>query len=73
MKAENLTTASDSFAIFFNELREAHKDAVHSGNDFAEIALFSLIEEAVKLQTKLNRVKAAAIQPQTTHPKAKIK
>jgi hypothetical protein len=62
MKTENLMKACDSFAFFFSELREAHTDAVHSGNDFAEIALFSLIEDAAKMQTKLERVKDAAMQ-----------
>ena len=60
MKTENLTKASDSFDFFFSELREAHTDAVNSGNQFAEIALFSLIESAAKMQTKLARVKEAA-------------
>ena len=60
MKTENLTKACDSFDFFFSELREAHTDAVNSENQFAEVALFSLIEEAVAMQTKLNRVRDAA-------------
>lgn len=52
--------ACDSFDFYFAELREAHTDAVHSGNDFAEIALFSLIEQAAKMHAKLARVKDAA-------------
>lgn len=60
MKTENLTKACDSFDFFFSELREAHTDAVNSDNQFAEIALFSLIESAAKMQTKLARVKEAA-------------
>jgi len=55
MKTENLTRACDSFDLFFKELREAHTDAVNSENQFAEIALFSLIESAAKMQTKLAR------------------
>jgi hypothetical protein len=63
MKTENLMKACDSFAFFFSELREAHTDAVNSDNQFAEIAMFSLIEDAAKMQTKLERVKDAAMQP----------
>jgi hypothetical protein len=62
MKTENLTKAYHSFDFFFQELREAHTDAVNSENQFAEIALFSLIEEAVKLQTKLSVIREAAAQ-----------
>lgn len=54
--------ACDSFAFFFSELREAHTDAVNSENPFAEIAMFTLIEDAAKMQTKLARVKDAAMQ-----------
>ena len=62
MKTENLTKACDSFEFFFSELRETHTDAVHSDNNFAEIALYSLLEDTAKLKTKLNRVKDAAMQ-----------
>ena len=62
MKTENLLKCCDSFDFFFAELREAHTDAVNSENEFAEIALFSLIEEAAKMQPRLARVKDAAIQ-----------
>ncbi len=61
MKTENLMKACDSFDFFFSELREAHTDAVNSDNQFAEVALFSLIESAAKMQTKLNRIREAAI------------
>jgi hypothetical protein len=63
MKTENLNKACDSFDFFASELREAHTDAVNADNRFAEVALFSLIEDAVKLETKLKRVKEAANQP----------
>ncbi len=61
MKADNLKKACDSFDFFFSELREAHTDAVNSENQFAEVALFSLIESAAKMQTKLNRIREAAM------------
>lgn len=60
MTTENLLKACDSFNFFFSELREAHTDAVDSENQFAEIALFSMIEDAAKMQTKLNRLRDAA-------------
>ena len=60
MKTENLMKACDSFDFFFSELREAHTDAVNSGNQFAEIAVFSLIEQAAKLNNQLARLKEAA-------------
>lgn len=60
MKTENLLKACDSFDRFFSELREAHTDAVNSDNQFAEIAVFSLIEQAAKLSNQLARLKEAA-------------
>jgi hypothetical protein len=73
MKTENLMKACDSFAFFFAELREAHTDAVNSENPFAEIPLFSLIEDAAKIQTKLNRIKDAANQLVAKPKKGKSK
>ena len=60
MRTENLEKACNSFESFFGALREAHTDAVNSDNQFAEIALFALIESAAKMQTKLARVREAA-------------
>lgn len=71
MKTENLMKACDSFDCFFSELREAHTDAVNSENQFAEVVIFSLIEQAAKMQAKLNRIKDAAIT--TTNITAKEK
>ena len=60
MRTENLEQACNSFESFFGVLRESHTDAVNSDNQFAEIALSSLIESAAKMQTKLARVRDAA-------------
>lgn len=60
MKTENLNKACESFELFLTQLRNAHADAVDSGNDFAEIAVVALVEEAAKLQLRLARVKDAA-------------
>ena len=62
MKSKNLLKCCDSFDFFFAELRKAHTDAVNSENEFAEIVIFSLIEEAAKMQPRLARVKDATIQ-----------
>jgi hypothetical protein len=61
MKTENLMKACGSFESFFKELREAHRDAVNSDHEFAEIAFLSLIEQAAELKTRLARVKEAGI------------
>jgi len=62
MKTENLTKAYHSAQFMAREIREAHTDAVNSENQFAEIALFDLIEASVKLEQKLKRlVDAAAV------------
>jgi hypothetical protein len=61
MKTENLSKACHSLDFFMEELREAHTDAVTSGNRF-EAALFDLMEEALKLQTKLTVIREAAVQ-----------
>jgi hypothetical protein len=61
MKTENLTKASYSLDFFMEELRGAHTDAVTSGNRF-EPVLFDLMEKALRVQVKLETIKAAAIQ-----------
>ena len=59
MKTENLTKASHTLDFFMEEIREAHTDAVNSENQF-EPVLFDLMEEALRLQVKLETIKAAA-------------
>ncbi len=68
MKTENLTKASHSLDFFMEELREAHTDAVTSGNRF-EPVLFGLMEEALRLQVKLETIKAAATRANTAKKK----
>jgi len=60
LKTENLTLASRSAEMLCRNIRAAHTDAVNSGNDFAEIVLYGLIEEAQKLEQKISRAAAAA-------------
>lgn len=61
MKSENLIKAGDSFNFFLGDLRAAHTDAVNANNQFAEIAIMSLIEQAAKLSLQVARLKDAAI------------
>jgi hypothetical protein len=60
MKTENLTKAYHSAQFLAREIREAHMDAVNSGDQFAEIAIFDLIEPSVKLEQKIKRLLGAA-------------
>ena len=61
MMTENLSQACQSCEVVLHNLREAHKDAMTSGNRF-EPVLFDLMEEALRLQVKLETIKAAATQ-----------
>jgi hypothetical protein len=60
MNTENLTKAFESAQFLAREIREAHTDAVNSDNQFAEIAIFDLIETSVKLEQSLERLMYAA-------------
>lgn len=60
MKTENLTKAQQAFDLFLSDLREAHKDAVQSGNQFAELAIFHFLDEMAAASRKLNRMVDAA-------------
>ena len=60
MKTENLTKAYNSAQCLAHDIREAHTDALTSENQFAEIALFDLIEATVKMEQKLKRLADAA-------------
>jgi hypothetical protein len=62
MQTENITKARDSFQFFIEELRAAHKDAIFGGNQFALMALFDLLQEAVKLEQKVQRIAAIAAE-----------
>ena len=69
MKTENLQDACDHFNRYMGKLREAHKDAVNSGNQFAEYALLAMIERSGELQNHVHRLRFAANQTQTTTKK----
>lgn len=61
MKTENLTKACHSIEFLCDELREAHRDALTSGNRF-ESDFCDLMQEAVKLHAKLTVVREAVAQ-----------
>lgn len=56
MKPDNIIKASESFEVFFGVLRKAHNNAVASENQWAELAMFNLIEKAAELQRRLKHV-----------------
>jgi hypothetical protein len=60
MKTEHLEKASDHLDLFLNELRKAHSEAVDSGDGFAEIVIFGLLEEFTPLERKFRRAKLAS-------------
>lgn len=60
MNTENLVKAGHSAGFLLDELRRAHKDAIASGDQFAEMALLNLIDDAVTMAHKVNRAVAAA-------------
>jgi hypothetical protein len=60
MKTENMLKACETYEVFNSQLRDAHRDAVNSCDQFAEIVLYSLLEEAAKMDNQLKRIKEAA-------------
>lgn len=60
MKTENLTKASDSFGSFLRELREAHNDARDAHDGFAEMFIYSLLQQAAHIGWQLALAKKAA-------------
>lgn len=57
---EQLSKAHHSALFLKDEIRDAHAAAVAAGNQFAEIAIFDLISEAVALEQKVKRLLEAS-------------
>lgn len=55
---ENLIKAIDSASFLDKDLRAAHSDACQH-NQFLEVILIDLIDDAAKIKTKLSRVRLA--------------
>ena len=60
MRTTNLSDACEYFKHFFNQLQNAHSDAINANNQFAEMVILSLLEDAAKMQNQLLKIKAAA-------------
>jgi len=60
MKTENLSKASDSVSFLRGELSAAFKDAISSGNKFAEIAMLDALADVAKLEQKIRAMVEAA-------------
>ena len=60
MRTVNLSDACDFYNHFFNLLQNAHSDAINSGNQFAALMIYSLLEDAAKVRDRLIQIKAAA-------------
>ena len=64
MDAQNLMRASGLYANYMTELRAAYEVAAKSGNQFAEMALFQMVEKSEQLHRELGRIIDAAILTQ---------
>lgn len=60
MNTENITKAAQTFELFMSDVRAAHRDAIASGNRFAELAMMKLLSEGAALNANLKDVKDAA-------------
>ncbi|HOX59019.1 MAG TPA: hypothetical protein P5205_18105 [Candidatus Paceibacterota bacterium] len=60
MKSQNMVRAFELYSEFEMALRKAHTDAIDAKDLFAEIAIYSLLEEATKKHWQLKRMSEAA-------------
>ena len=60
MRTTNLSDACEYFKHFFNQLQNAHTDAINANNQFAEMVILSLLKNAAELQDQLLKIKTAA-------------
>ena len=60
MKIDHLLNACRLHEEFLKSLHLAHTDAVNSGNQFAEIVILTMLEEATKSSQHLARIREAA-------------
>ena len=56
MKSENMVKAYGSFVEFEKTLRLAHTDAIDPKDQFAEILIFQMLEEATQTHWVLKRM-----------------
>ena len=60
MKSENMTKAYELFVSFEKRLRLAHTDAIDAKDEFAELLIFTMLEEAAQTHWRLKRMREAA-------------
>ncbi len=60
MKSENLTRAYQLYSEYIIALRTAHTDAVDAENEFAEILIYTMLQEVSERQWRLRRMAEAA-------------
>jgi len=60
MKSENMVKAYELFGQFEKRLRMAHTDAIDSKDQFAELGIFLMLEEAAQTHWRLKRMQEAA-------------
>lgn len=60
MKSENMVKAYQLFDEFEKTLRMAHTDAIDAKDEFAEILIYAVLEEATQKHWRLKRMAEAA-------------
>ncbi len=60
MKSQNMVRAFELYNEFEVALRKAHTDAIDAKDLFAEIAVYSLLEQATQKHWQLKRMAEAA-------------
>lgn len=60
MKSKFMIGAYEHFAMFQQELRRAHNDAINADDKFAEILIFNLLEQTGKTHNLLKRMSEAS-------------
>lgn len=60
METRSIVQAAHSLEFLCHDLRLVHRDAIESGNGFAEMTLFDCLTKATELRNYFRRVKSAA-------------
>jgi len=60
MKSENMVKAYEFFSEFERTLRMAHTDAIDANDAFAEVLIYSMLEETPQKHGRLKRMALAA-------------
>ena len=60
MKSENMVKAYELFSEYEKSLRLAHSDAIDGKDEFAEILIYAVLEDATQKHWRLKRMAEAA-------------